>query len=61
MTCLGNWVLGQIFCCLQRGLTRSPSEGRGGVGSVSADTGEHMGFVWGVRRSLYRHTRQGFG
>ena len=38
MTWLGDWVLGQIFCCLQCGLTRSPSEGRGRVRRVSADT-----------------------
>lgn len=27
MTWLGDWVLAQIFCCLRRGLTRSPSGG----------------------------------
>ena len=61
MTWLGDWVLGQIFCCLQRGLTRSPSGGRGGVGHVSADTAEHTGFVWESDHDSYRHTRHGFG
>lgn len=58
MTWLGDWVLGQIFCCLLRGLTRSPSEGWGGV-RVSAQTLQSIWALWGeadVTRTFTRGT-----